>query len=231
MQKMGGWKDPFSRTNDTTYGVLKMAITIEWLGHASFKISTGLNIYIDPWKLSSAPHDADILVLTHDHFDHYEPEDIAKVINDKTQIIASADVAAKEPAAKPMRPGDSLEIAGITFNATAAYNTDKEFHPKANDWLGFIFELESKRIYFAGDTDETPEMLAVENIDLAMLPVGGTYTLTGDEAAAAVNKFAPRQALPYHWGDIVGTQSDADTFAEKSNCTVTILQPGQSITL
>ncbi len=208
-----------------------MAITIQWLGHASFKITAGLNLYIDPWKLSTSTQDADILVVTHDHFDHYEPEDMAKVVNDSTQVLASADVAAKEAAAKAMRPGDSLEISGITCHATAAYNTDKEFHPQANNWLGFIFDIEGKRIYFAGDTDETPEMLALTNIDLAMLPVGGTYTLTGAQAAAAVNKIAPKQALPYHWGDIVGDQSDAQTFADKATCPVTILQPGQSLTL
>jgi L-ascorbate metabolism protein UlaG (beta-lactamase superfamily) len=112
-----------------------------------------------------------------------------------------------------------------------AYNPAKKFHPKANSWLGVVVEIAGKRIYYAGDTDETPEMDALENIDLALLPIGGTYTLTAAEAAEATKIFKPKEAVPYHWGDIVGDRKDADDFAKKAACKVRVIEPGESITV
>ena len=111
------------------------------------------------------------------------------------------------------------------------YNPAKEFHPKSNNWVGFVIEIGGKRIYYAGDTDETPEMDALKNIDLALLPVGGTYTMNAAEAAEATKIFKPKQAIPYHWGDIVGSQSDADKFAKSAACPVKVLSAGGSMTL
>ena len=113
----------------------------------------------------------------------------------------------------------------------AAYNLAKQFHPKSNNWLGFVIEIAGKRIYYAGDTDATDEMKALKNIDLALLPAGGKYTMNADEAADATKQFKPKQAIPYHWGDIVGSQADADNFKKLAACKVTVLKPGESITV
>ena len=208
-----------------------MSVKIEWLGHASFKISSGVTLYIDPWKIQDTPHDADLILISHDHFDHYVIEDIVKVSQNSTQIVASVDVAKKHGSGKSIEPGDCLDVDGINIFATAAYNLDKEFHPQKNNWVGFIIELNGKRIYYAGDTDHIPEMHSIKHIDLAMMPVGGTYTLTGAEAAVAVNQIQPKKALPYHWGDIVGELSEAETFSADARCEVILLKPGEHMIL
>ena len=208
-----------------------MSVKIEWLGHASFRISSGLTLYIDPWKIEGSPHDADLILISHDHFDHYVVEDIDKVAKPSTQIIASVDVVKKHGSGQSIEPGEQTDIGGVNILATTAYNLDKEFHPRENNWVGFIIELNGKRIYYAGDTDHIPEMHAIKHIDLAMMPVGGTYTLTGDEAAVAVNQIQPKKAMPYHWGDIVGELSDAETFSANARCEVIILKPGEHLHL
>jgi len=208
-----------------------MSVKIEWLGHASFKISSGVTLYIDPWKIQDTPHDADLILISHDHFDHYVIEDVAKVAKDSTQIVGSVDVVKKHGSGQSIEPGENMDIDDVNIFATAAYNLDKEFHPQKNNWVGFIIELDGKRIYYAGDTDHIPEMHSIKHIDLAMMPVGGTYTLTGDEAAVAVNQIQPKKALPYHWGDIVGELSDAETFSAEARCEVIILKPGEHLIL
>ena len=208
-----------------------MSVKIEWLGHASFKISSGVTLYIDPWKIQDTPHDADLILISHDHFDHYVIEDVAKVAKDSTQIIGSVDVVKKHGSGQSIEPGENIDTDDVNIFATAAYNLDKEFHPQKNNWVGFIIELNGKRIYYAGDTDHIPEMHSIKHIDLAMMPVGGTYTLTGDEAAVAVNQIQPKKALPYHWGDIVGELSDAETFSAEARCEVIILKPGEHLIL
>ncbi|MFC1783038.1 MBL fold metallo-hydrolase [Planctomycetota bacterium] len=209
-----------------------MSITVLWLGHASFKIvAADVNIYIDPWKLKDAPHDATLVLVSHSHYDHYSAEDFAKVAAADTMLIASADVVAQHGSGRALRSGDTLDFVGGQVTAVAAYNPNKQFHPQANNWVGFIVEIDGKRIYYAGDTDLTPEMQALTNIDLALLPVGGTYTMNAEEAADAVNEFKPAQALPYHWGDIVGENSDAEKFRNIALCQVTVLTPDQSMKL
>jgi L-ascorbate metabolism protein UlaG (beta-lactamase superfamily) len=210
---------------------IAMSIKIEWLGHASFRISCEVTLYIDPWKIQDNPHDADLILISHDHFDHYVAEDVAKVAKKETQIVATADVIAKHGAGETIAPGEQKELENIKIVATSAYNIDKEFHPQKNNWVGFIIELNDKRIYFAGDTDHIPEMHSIKHIDLAMMPVGGTYTLTGAEAAVAVNQIQPKKALPYHWGDIVGELSDAESFSAEARCEVIILKPGEHLIL
>jgi len=207
-----------------------MGITIQWLGHASFKICHEDNvIYIDPWKLKKSPGDATLVLVSHSHYDHFSPEDIAKVSGPDTKLIASADVVAKEKAGEAIMPGMMVELDGVRVKAVAAYNPNKQFHPKAKSWVGFIIEMGSKRIYYAGDTDLTEEMKALKDIDVALLPVGGTYTMNAEEAAEAAKHIKPRQAIPYHWGDIVGSRSDAEQFAELAECEVKILTAGDSI--
>jgi len=210
----------------------EMAVKLQWFGHASFRITAGQDvIYIDPWKLKDSAHDATLVLVSHSHFDHYSAPDIKKVWKDTTKLIASGDVAKQQKAGRPLKPGQKIAVGDVNVLGVAAYNPNKKFHPKANNWLGFVIELAGLRIYYAGDTDETPEMDALKNIDLALLPVGGTYTMNGSEAARATKHFGPKRAVPYHWGDIVGSRSDAEEFAEKAACEVMVLKPGQTIEL
>ena len=209
-----------------------MSITVQWLGHASFKIvSEGTVVYIDPWKLEDAPHDGSVILVSHSHYDHYSAGDVARAAGGDSELIGSADVVAQHGSGRAVGPGETLEFEGGKVTAVAAYNPKKQYHPRANKWVGFIIEMGGKRIYYAGDTDMTGEMQGLSHIDLALLPVGGTYTMNAKEAAQAVNKFKPAQAVPYHWGDIVGDEKDAEKFKNNAACQVTILTPGQSLTL
>jgi L-ascorbate metabolism protein UlaG (beta-lactamase superfamily) len=209
-----------------------MDITLQWLGHASFKIChKDTVLYIDPWKLKNAPHDATLVLVSHSHHDHYSPEDLAKVSDPNTKLIASPDVMAKEKAGEVMMPGLTIELENARVIGVAAYNPNKEFHPKTNNWVGFVIEIGSKRLYYAGDTDLTEEMKALTNIDVALLPVGGIYTMDATQAAEAVTYIQPKLAIPYHWGDIVGGRSDAEKFAKAAKCETKILTPGETIAL
>lgn len=209
-----------------------MGITIQWLGHASFRICHQANvIYIDPWKLKDTPHDATLVLVSHNHYDHYSPQDIAKVSGPNTKLVAPPDVIAKQKGGEAITNGLTVELESARLVGVAAYNPDKQFHPKANNWVGFVIELGSKRLYYAGDTDLTPEMKALKGIDVALLPVGGTYTMNPTEAAEAVKSIKPKSAIPYHWGDIVGGRADAEEFAKAAECDTKILTPGQTIGL
>jgi len=209
-----------------------MSVTIQWLGHASFRIShNDTIIYIDPWKLDISPHDATFVLVSHTHYDHYSSSDITRVSGPQTRLIATADVIEKEGTGQTVEPGRAIEIGQVRVTATPAYNPDKQYHPRANNWVGFIVEIGSKRIYYAGDTDIITEMRELTEIDLALLPVGGTYTMDADEAVQAVSQIKPQQAIPYHWGDIVGSLDDAKKFAKIAACKVTLLNPGESVTL
>jgi L-ascorbate metabolism protein UlaG (beta-lactamase superfamily) len=209
-----------------------MGITIQWLGHASFRICyEDKFIYIDPWKLKESVGDATLVLVSHSHYDHYSPEDIAKVSGSDTKLIASADVVAKEKAGEAILPGLTVALEGIRVIGVPAYNPNKQFHPKGNKWVGFIIETGAKRIYYAGDTDLTEEMKALKDIEVALLPVGGTYTMNAREAAEATGYIKPKLAIPYHWGDIVGGRSDAGQFSEQVECNVKILSPGETVSI
>ena len=206
-----------------------MGTTIQWLGHASFRIShDDTVIYIDPWKVKHSPGDATLVLVSHDHYDHYSKEDIARVSGPDTKLIASADVVVKEKGGEAIMPGLTVESGGVRIIAVPAYNPKKEFHPKANNWVGFLVEVGSKRIYYAGDTDLTEEMKSLKDIDAALLPVGGKYTMDAADAAEAANVIKPKLAIPYHWGDIVGKRSDAERFASAATCDTKVLMPGES---
>ena len=209
-----------------------MGTTLQWLGHASFKMChEDTVLYIDPWKLNDSPHDATLVLVSHSHYDHYSPVDIANVSGPDTKLIASADVIAKEGAGEVITGGLMIELENVRLTGVAAYNPNKDFHPKSNNWVGFVIEIGSKRLYYAGDTDLTEEIKALQNIDVALLPVGGTYTMDAAQAAEAVSHFKPKMAIPYHWGDIVGGRSDADKFAKSAKCETKILAPGEMISL
>ena len=209
-----------------------MSVTVLWLGHAAFKLSSAdKNIYIDPWKIKESPHDATIVLVSHSHPDHYSASDIAKVSGPDTKIVAPVDVAAGQKGYQSLSPGRQVTVSDVTITAVAAYNPQKHFHPKSKGWLGFIIQLDSKRIYYAGDTDITDDMKGIRDIDLALLPIGGTYTMGSAEAAEATGFIQPKTAIPCHWGDIVGSRSDAEKFASTADCDVQILAPGQSFIL
>lgn len=209
-----------------------MGITLQWLGHAGFKIChEDAVVYIDPWKLKDAPHDATLVLVSHSHYDHYSPEDIAKISSAETKLVASTDVVTREKTGEMILHGLSVDFGSVRVSGVAAYNPGKQFHPKANNWVGFVIEVGSKRIYYAGDTDLTDEMKSLKEIDVALLPVGGTYTMNATEAAEATKHIKPKQAIPYHWGDIVGDRADAEKFANTVECETKILTPGETITL
>ena len=209
-----------------------MSVKLQWLGHASFRISDGNTIvYIDPWKLKDAKQDATLVLVSHSHYDHLSSPDIAKVSDANTKLIAPADVVQKERKGEVLKPGQTITVGAVKITGVSSYNPAKQFHPKSNNWLGFVIEIAGKRVYYAGDTDLTDEMKQLKNIDLALLPAGGTYTMDANEAAEATKFFKPKMAVPYHWGDIVGGKADADNFAKKAACEVKVLNPGESMNI
>jgi L-ascorbate metabolism protein UlaG (beta-lactamase superfamily) len=196
---------------------------VEWLGHASFRIHTSRGIvYIDPWKTAGAPK-ADLIVITHTHPDHLSMDDITKLKKDNTIIIGSKDVTKEIPEAVTVLPGSSKNVSGIKVEAIRAYNLEKEFHPKENDWLGVDIDVRGFRVYHTGDPDVIQEMSGLKDIDVALVPVGGTYTMTCDEAVKAMKLFNPKKAVPMHWGDIIGSDVDAKKFKEMADCDVEIM--------
>jgi len=194
---------------------------IFWLGHSSVLIRSDKTVYIDPWKVRTKDK-ADLVLISHSHYDHLSPADVERIRKDDTVVVTAADAAPRLPGdVRTLKPGESLAVHGIPVEAIPAYNTNKAFHPRKSGWIGFVITLEGKRIYYAGDTDRTPEMEAVR-ADVVIVPVGGTYTMTAVEAAGAVNVIRPEAAIPIHWGDIVGAAADARTFQELCNVPVFI---------
>ena len=196
---------------------------IEVLCHSSIRIEKGKTIYFDPFKINKNYNDADIIFITHDHYDHYSEEDIDKVIKEDTIIIVPEGLKAKllEKGIKKeniitVKPGDKKEIKGIKFETIPAYNTNKAFHPKENGWVGYIIEIDGISYYIAGDTDITKENKKVK-CDIAFVPVGGTYTMDYKEAASLINEIKPKIAIPIHYGSIVGTKEDGIKFSKLVN--------------
>jgi len=186
---------------------------ISWLGHDGFRIDAEKTIYFDPYSISGGPA-ADLIFISHDHFDHCSPEDVAKIQGSRTVIVTENDSAKKLSGdVRLMKPGDVLTVDDVKITATPSYNTDKDFHPKKNNWLGFIIDVEGLKIYHAGDTDFIPEMRGLD-VDIALLPVSGTYVMTADEAVKAALAINPRLAIPMHYGAIVGGEEDALRFKQ-----------------
>ena len=195
-----------------------MLENIEVLYHSSIRISKNKVIYIDPFKIDKNYNDADIVFITHDHFDHYSEEDIDKVINENTTIIIPEELLTKilrkginKNAVITVESNKEYMVQGIKFETIPAYNTSKTFHPKENDWVGYIITLDGIRYYIAGDTDITEENRKVK-CDVAFVPVGGTYTMDFKEAAQLINEIQPKIAVPIHYGSVVGTKQDATDF-------------------
>ena len=199
-----------------------MLENIQVLNHSSIKINREKVIYIDPFKIDNEYHDADIIFITHSHFDHYSEEDIDKIVKEETKLIVTEDLEKKalEKVKKEnvicVQPEKKYLVEGINFETIPAYNTNKQFHLKSNNWVGYVIELNGIKYYFAGDTDITEENKKV-NCDVAFVPVGGTYTMTAREAAELVNIIKPKIAVPIHYVSVVGTTKDAEDFVIRLN--------------
>jgi L-ascorbate metabolism protein UlaG (beta-lactamase superfamily) len=204
--------------------------TIHWLGHSSFRIdSSHAVIYLDPWQLPADSPLADLIFITHDHHDHCSPEDVARIQGDQTLIITVKQAAAKlHGNITVVKPGDHLIRNAVDITAVPAYNLTKfrspgiPFHPKTAGYVGFILAVDGQRIYHAGDTDLIPEM-ADFDVDIALLPVSGTYVMTADEALEAAGIINPKVIVPMHIGRGIGSQEDAKNFKAKSLLPVEIL--------
>lgn len=207
-------------------------VKITWLGHDSFKIKNGKTVYIDPYEIKGG-EEADILLISHDHMDHCSLEDAKKIISAKTTIITTAESKRKLSKTKAKevrvaRPGQKILIDDVSIETVPAYNVNKfrspgnPFHPKESEMLGFIITMNKVRIYHAGDTDFIPEMEHF-NVDVACLPVSGTYVMTAEEAVEATKHIKLKVAIPMHYGSIVGDEGDAERFRTLAPCEVRVL--------
>ncbi|MBU2573081.1 MAG: MBL fold metallo-hydrolase [Elusimicrobia bacterium] len=201
--------------------------TVHWLGHAAFRLESpaGTAVYIDPYNLKEQSKKADIVLITHAHFDHFSPADINKVVKAGTKLFGPEALAGKvQGDFTALKPGDRAEAAGVAVEAVSAYNTDKNFHPKASGFLGYVVDVGELRIYHAGDTDLIDEMKTVK-ADVALLPVGGTYTMDARDACDAAIAVKPKVAVPMHYGSVVGSKEDAIRFQNLCGaCEVKILE-------
>jgi L-ascorbate metabolism protein UlaG (beta-lactamase superfamily) len=208
---------------------------VEWLGHSGFRIRVGRStIYIDPYRAPDGPP-ADLILVTHGHYDHFSPRDIERLSHERTVVAGPAAVAERAPArAASLGAGEVLELdalRGVEVRAVAAYNTSKvdaagaPFHPREAGGLGYELNVRGERLYHCGDTDVIPEMDSVHGVDVALLAVSGVYVMTAEEAAEAARRIAPGVAVPMHWGEDVGTEEDARAFAERAPVEVRVMLP------
>ena len=197
-----------------------MLENIEVLYHSSIKISKKGVIYFDPFKINEGYHDADIIFITHSHYDHYSKEDILKVKKETTHVAAPIDLlddlltlGFTKESITIVKPHENYNVKGLTFKTIPAYNANKKFHPKENNWVGYLITIDDITYYIAGDTDITEENKKVK-CDVAFIPVGGTYTMDYKEAAELINRIKPKIAVPTHYAAIVGSKVDGENFAK-----------------
>ena len=186
---------------------------------SSILISGNIKIYFDPIKMDRK-YDADYIFITHSHYDHFSKEDILNIKNDNTVIIGPYDIYdnclemgfSKDKVIK-VKPCEEYDYGVIRFKTVYAYNLNKTFHLKESNWVGYVLEFEGKKYYIAGDTDVIMDNLSVlKNIDVAFIPIGGTYTMDALEAADFVNKIKPKLVVPIHYGMVVGDEKDLKQF-------------------
>jgi L-ascorbate metabolism protein UlaG (beta-lactamase superfamily) len=201
-----------------------MEAKIHWLGHDTFRLEGEKIVYIDPWKLPHGLPPADLILVTHDHYDHCSPEDVEKIRTAKTAVAAPAAAAAKlKSPVTVVKPGDKVVLNGVHVEAVPAYNIGKKFHPRQAGHVGYIVTLSSQRIYHTGDSDPIPEMDSLQ-VDIALLPVSGTYVMDADQAADLAGRLRPKLAIPMHYGEIIGSEADAQRFQKRSPLPVQILK-------
>jgi L-ascorbate metabolism protein UlaG (beta-lactamase superfamily) len=208
---------------------------VDWLGHSGFRIAVGKAwIYIDPYRIAGDSPPADLILITHQHYDHFSIQDLERLRKETTQVIAPAAVAERlEGNVHSVTPGDVVETAiyGVDVRAVPAYNTSKRdgegrpFHPREAGCLGYEVNVRGERLYHAGDTDVIPEMDWVVGAEVALLPVSGVHVMTALEAAEAARRIQPTVAVPMHWGGHVGSETDARAFADAAPVDVVIMRP------
>jgi L-ascorbate metabolism protein UlaG (beta-lactamase superfamily) len=209
--------------------------TLDWLGHSGFRIRVGKAVvYIDPYRVPGDAPPADLILVTHGHYDHFSPQDIERLSVHGTWLVGPPAVAERVSGrVHSIAPGEALEdelVRGVQVSAVAAYNTSKRdgdgnpFHPREAGWVGYQLNVHGERLYHSGDTDVIPEMDTVTGVDVALLPVSGVYVMTPHEAAEAARRIQPRVAVPMHWGEHIGSVRDARTFAERAPVEVRIME-------
>jgi L-ascorbate metabolism protein UlaG (beta-lactamase superfamily) len=207
---------------------------VVWLGHSGFRIGVGrASIYIDPYRIPSDEPKADLILITHQHYDHFSIQDLERVRKPDTAVIGPPAVAERlEGNVHSLRPGEVVEtdVYGVDVRAVPAYNTSKRdgdgrpFHPRDAGCLGYEVNVRGERLYHAGDTDVIPEMDWVVGVEIALLPVSGVHVMTALEAAEAARRIQPTVAVPMHWGGHIGSETDAQTFADAAPVEVVIMQ-------
>jgi L-ascorbate metabolism protein UlaG (beta-lactamase superfamily) len=202
---------------------------IEWLGHAGFRIKTraGL-VYIDPYRVDDG-RAADVILITHDHFDHFSRDDVTRIAREGTTLVAPATVTEQlRGRTMSIAPGETVELDELEVRALPAYNTNKldsegrPFHSRDAGWVGYVLRDGARRIYHSGDTDVIPEMDQAAGVDIALLPVSGTYVMTPAEAAEAARRIEPKLAIPMHWGTVIGSREDAEEFARQAGASAQV---------
>lgn len=201
-------------------------IELKWLGHSGFLIEHKKVIYIDPYGIKDGLPQADVILITHSHYDHCSLPDMEKIIKEGTRIVVPADCQSTITKfdvpikMEIIEPGQEIEIGDLKVFAFPSYNIDKHFHPKEEGWVGYVIKTEGVIIYHSGDTDVIPEMQKLTGYKqqdkefIALLPVGGRYTMNAEEAAEAAKIIKPTLAIPMHWGSLVGSEDDAKEFVE-----------------
>ena len=181
--------------------------------------ANGTIIYVDPYQIDEEIHDADYIFITHDHYDHFSLESINKILQRETAFVVpiAMDKKVRKNTAVginyPVEPGKAYEVNGLSFETVAMYNKLKPFHPKKSGWCGYIIDVSGTRIYIAGDIDDIDEAKAVK-CDIAMIPIGGFYTMNYKEGARLINNMKPKVAIPTHYGTAVGSPTDGESFAK-----------------
>lgn len=199
------------------------------LTHSSIKVQCEAGtVYFDPFHIPEESHDADAILITHEHYDHFSPEDIKKIAKSDTLVVVPESMKTKAEKELPsgcriqtVKPGEKYQIGELEFETIPAYNRLKPFHPKSSGWVGYLLRVGEETVYVAGDTDATAEAAQVR-CDIALVPVGGTYTMNAKQAAELINRIRPAVAIPTHYGSVVGSKDDAVVFAEKVDPTISV---------
>lgn len=202
---------------------------ISVLTHSSIRVQCEAGaVYFDPYNILEESHDADAILITHEHFDHFSPEDIEKIAKTDMLVVVPEGMKAKAEKELPsgcriqtVKPGEKYRTGKLEFETVPAYNRLKPFHPKSCGWVGYLLRTGEETVYVAGDTDATAEAAEV-CCDIALVPVGGTYTMNAKQAAELINRIRPSVAIPTHYGSVVGSKDDAGVFAEKVDPSISV---------
>lgn len=204
-------------------------VELKWLGHAGFSIKdlkNNRNIYIDPYNIREGLEPADVILITHSHYDHCSYADLKKIVKEGTRMVITPDCQSKVTKfdvpvkIEIIEEGNELDFTGLKIIAVPAYNIDKDFHPKDEHWIGYIVKIGDFILYHAGDTDVIPEMQKLTGFKqhdkefVALLPVGGRFTMSAEEAAEAADIIKPTLAIPMHYGSVIGDEKDAQEFKD-----------------